>query len=161
MKAVQAEEFPNEIKELKKNSSLAKNHKLRHLSIFLDDDGLLRVGGRLKNVPIPYSQKHPVLLPKDHWVSNLLIRMEHLANYHSGALTTLYSLGRRYWLIDGRRQVRKILLNCTRCTRMSPPTSDYIMGDLPKSRVTNTKPFLNVGIDYCGPCFKFKHRINK
>ncbi|XP_015126963.1 uncharacterized protein LOC107048337 [Diachasma alloeum] len=151
IKAIQAEEFSDEIKELKKNSSLGKKDKLRHLSVFLDEEGLLRVGDGLKNAPVPYAQKHPLLLPKGHFFSNLLIRLEHLINYHSGAQTTLYSLRRKYWLIDGRRQVRKVIINCTKCIRQSPPPSNYIMGDLPKTRVTETRPFLNVGVDYCGP----------
>ena len=26
-------------------------------------------------------------------------------------------------------------------------------GDLPKARVTETRPFINVGVDYCGPFY--------
>ena len=36
------------------------------------------------------------------------------------------------------------------------------MGDLPQERVTYSRPFLNVGVDYCGPLFikekRFRNR---
>ena len=36
------------------------------LAPFIDDDGLLRVGGRLIRAPIPYVEWHPVLIPPKH-----------------------------------------------------------------------------------------------
>ncbi|KAL7875058.1 hypothetical protein SRHO_G00060280 [Serrasalmus rhombeus] len=36
-------------------------------------DGLLRVGGRLNNAPIPEAAKHPVILPQKHHVCELII----------------------------------------------------------------------------------------
>ncbi|XP_037388700.1 uncharacterized protein LOC119262023 [Pygocentrus nattereri] len=49
VKLVQEEAFPNEIKSLKANKviSKSKNSKLYKLSPFLDEEGILRVGGRL------------------------------------------------------------------------------------------------------------------
>ncbi|XP_043279309.1 uncharacterized protein [Venturia canescens] len=135
IKLVQESVFYEEVKELKKGRSLPHSHKLKGLAPFVDDSGLLRVGGRLKNAPIPYSQKHPILIPKGHHITTLLIRNEHRTNYHAGAQTTLYALRRQYWLIDTRNQVRKAVKQCTTCVRAAPPVSDYVMGDLPKSRV--------------------------
>lgn len=39
---------------------LARKH-LRKLTPFLDDNHLLRVGGRLGYAEIPYNEKHPLL----------------------------------------------------------------------------------------------------
>lgn len=160
IKTVQESAFPNEIKELQGDQVLSKNHKFKALDPFIDERGLLRVGGRLKNAFIPYSQKHPLLIPKGHHVTTLLIRNEHLTNYHAGAQTTLYALRRNYWLPDARQQVRKIIRACVTCVRANPPQSKYIMGDLPRIRVTEARPFYNVGVDYCGPFFvkEKKHR---
>lgn len=36
------------------------------LSPLLDENGLLRVGGKLYNSNLAYETKHPILLPKDH-----------------------------------------------------------------------------------------------
>lgn len=46
--------------------------KLQELNPFLDDDGMVQVGGRLQNSLLPYDAKHPVILGKSH-VAWLLI----------------------------------------------------------------------------------------
>ena len=48
-------------------------------------DGVLRVGGRLANAPIPYSAKHPAVLPSQHRVTELIIQHYHVLYGHSGA----------------------------------------------------------------------------
>ncbi len=35
----------------------------KQMGMFLDSDGVWRCGGRLSNTRIPYSAKHPVILP--------------------------------------------------------------------------------------------------
>ncbi|XP_033361815.1 uncharacterized protein LOC117240067 [Bombus vosnesenskii] len=59
----------------------------------------------------------------------------------------------RYWPIDGRSQVWHTIKNCVCCVRAHPPQVDYIMGNLPEARVTESRPFTNVGVDYCGPFY--------
>ena len=39
-----------------------------------------------------------------------------------------------------------------------PLPVDYIMGNLPEARVTQSRPFTNVGVDYCGPFYIKKKR---
>ncbi|XP_015122234.1 uncharacterized protein LOC107044737 [Diachasma alloeum] len=160
IKVLQESTFSVEMKEIRKNKRLPHNHRLRKLDLFLGKDGLLRVAGRLKKASIPYDQKHPMLIPKGHHVTTLLIRNEHLTNHHSGVQTTLYALRRKYWLVDGRHQVRKVIQNCVTCIRANPPKSDYMMSNLSTARVTEAKPFSNVGVDYCGPFYvkEKKHR---
>ncbi|KAL1446720.1 hypothetical protein WDU94_001918 [Cyamophila willieti] len=42
--------------------------KYANLTPFKDNDGLVRVGGRLANSSLPYENRHPILLPKDEHV---------------------------------------------------------------------------------------------
>jgi hypothetical protein len=42
-------------------------------------DGLLRVGGRLKNAPVPDHFKCPAILPGDSGVVDLLVQQAHVA----------------------------------------------------------------------------------
>lgn len=49
----------------------------KQLDLFVDDHGLWRCGGRLTNTDIPYSTKHPVLLPRDHHFTVLIVRDAH------------------------------------------------------------------------------------
>ncbi|XP_076301703.1 uncharacterized protein LOC143219714 [Lasioglossum baleicum] len=44
--------------------------------------------------------------------------------------------------------------------RLNPKTSAPLMGELPSSRVKQSRPFENVGIDYCGPFF-IKEKKNR
>ncbi|XP_063994277.1 uncharacterized protein LOC135171578 [Diachasmimorpha longicaudata] len=78
---VQLENFAAVIKELRHphhgEHKPAALSKLVKLSPFLDKDGLLRVGGRLTNAHIPYSQRHPLILPCKHPVTDHIIRNEH------------------------------------------------------------------------------------
>ncbi|XP_063989696.1 uncharacterized protein LOC135168980 [Diachasmimorpha longicaudata] len=154
---VQRETFAAIIKELQhpqttenKSSALAKFAKL---TPFLDKDNLLRVGGRLTNANIPYAQRHPLILPRRHPVTDHIIRNEHILQLHAGPQATLYAVRLRFWLLDGRNSVRRIVRACVKCIRHKPPSVDYIMGNLPAARVTESRPFTNVGIDYCGPFF--------
>ncbi|XP_033363105.1 uncharacterized protein LOC117241248 [Bombus vosnesenskii] len=151
--------FSDEIRALQTDRNSAVKGKLQRLNPFLDKDGMLRVGGRLSHSPMPFNQKHPIILPKSS-VTALIIEHEHLLNLHTGTQATLYALRRSYWPIDGRSQVWSTLKKCVRCCRANPPPVDYIMGDLPAARITESRPFTNVGIDYCGP-FYIKERKDR
>jgi hypothetical protein len=125
--------------------------KLISLSPFIDDTGLLRVGGRLKNAPLKYDQKHPLLLPKNHSVTNVLIESIHKQQLHGGCQTTIAALRRQYWILSCRNAVRKIIFQCIKCFRANPKSYPQLMGDLPAPRVTPSRPFTVTGIDYAGP----------
>ncbi|XP_048270106.1 uncharacterized protein LOC125386964 [Bombus terrestris] len=148
-----------EIRTLRTDRNSAVKGKLQRLNPFLDKDEILRVGGRLSHSPMPFTQKHPIILPKSS-VTALIIEHEHLLNLHSGTQATLYALRRSYWPIDGRNQVWSTLKKCVRCCRANPPPVEYVMGDLPAARITESRPFTNVGIDYCGP-FYIKERKDR
>lgn len=160
LRLVQEEAFGREIQDLAKQKGLDSKSKLLSLSPYLDPHGILRVGGRLRNATLPEHQKHPALLPKHHHVTTLIIQNEHQTHGHAGALATLYAVRRRYWILDGRNEIRRVIRTCITCTKAKPQTVEYIMGDLPHTRVTQARPFINVGIDYCGPFFikERKHR---
>lgn len=96
IKLVQAEAFALDIRYLNQGKSIDKNSKLLCLNPFMDNQQILRVGGRLKYSPISYSQKHPILLPRIHHVTNLILRHEHLRQWHAGLQATLNAVRQRY-----------------------------------------------------------------
>lgn len=153
LREMQAEVFSAEIGNLKKGIPLPRGSKILNLTPFLDEQGLVRVGGRLKHALLRYAQKHPILLPRNHTITELIIRHEHLRHWHAGIQATLNAVRQNYWPIDGRNGTRRIIHRCVRCCRHSPRVPNYIMGDLPKDRVTQSRPFQNTGIDYCGPFY--------
>ena len=64
IKMVQHLSFQDELTSLSKTPNAPLKSKLKRLNPFLDKDGLLRVGGRLKHSVLPFSQWHGIILPK-------------------------------------------------------------------------------------------------
>ncbi|XP_045498278.1 uncharacterized protein LOC123696250 [Colias croceus] len=73
IKAIQYLEFSQEINDLNSLSRVDSKSKLLCLNPFLDEQGLLRVGGRLKNSNISYNMKHPYIIPQSSHLTNLLL----------------------------------------------------------------------------------------
>ncbi|CAK9816895.1 hypothetical protein ANTPLA_LOCUS9158 [Anthophora plagiata] len=151
IRVIQQKHFSRDIKNLKEGIPLNSKGKLICLNPFLDSDGVIRVGGRLTNAQIAYSRKYSILLPHNDHVTNLIIRNEHIKHWHAGVQATLNAVRYNYWPIDGKNITRHIIHKCVRCSKLNPKLQNYTMGDLPKNRVIHSRPFTNVGLDYCGP----------
>ncbi|XP_076391767.1 uncharacterized protein LOC143265171 [Megachile rotundata] len=149
----QQEAFPHEIAALESGQPISKSSSLRSLNAFLDSKGVIRVGGRLANAPIPYDTKYPVILPAKHPFTELVIRYEHIRLLHAGNQAVLASLRTRYWPLSCRNNVRRIIRNCIRCVRANPVSETHQMGQLPAARVTPSRPFFTCGVDYAGPFY--------
>nr|XP_042906906.1 uncharacterized protein LOC107449093 [Parasteatoda tepidariorum] len=112
---------------------------------------ILRVGGRLKHSRLPEFQKHQILLPKNHHLTELIIDYFYKKSLHSGVQTTLNLIRQLYWITSGQNQVRRILNKCITCFRSKNQTINQMMGDLPRDRIVPSRPFERVGLDYAGP----------
>ena len=121
------------------------------LNPFLDAHGLLRVGGRLVNAPVPFEQKHPIILSPSNPLTTLIISNEHLKLMHGGCQAVMASLRRQYWPISCKNTIKSVLRKCIICFRAHPISTEYIMGNLPKARVTPKRAFYTCGVDYAGP----------
>ena len=77
----QRETFSNDAKQLAKTNPVDLDSQLRALNPFLDSKGLIRVGGRLEYSSLPFSEKHPLVLPKNHHVTELIIQNFHMITY--------------------------------------------------------------------------------
>ncbi|CAI6362844.1 unnamed protein product [Macrosiphum euphorbiae] len=151
LRSAQELEFSAELNDLRQNTVLKSTSTLKSLNPFLDSAGLLRVGGRLSQSDLPYDHKHPIILPKTHHLTLLIVRREHILNLHSGLNVTMAVLRGRYWIIHGRSTIKRIIHQCVRCYRFRPLKSEQMMADLPPSRITVSKPFRQCGVDYAGP----------
>lgn len=162
LRIIQHEQFGESIKSLKEGK-LLKSSNLSALTPFLDEKGILRVGGRLINTHLTRDQKHPILLPSKHHVTDLIIRETHLRSHHAGIQSTLFTLRQKFWLIDGKNQVRKIVRKCISCIKNRPQPMQYQMANLPGARVQEAHAFSQTGIDFFGPLYikekKFRNRV--
>ena len=148
---IQRQHFPAEISAVKSGKKLNKSSPLLSLHPFLDDCGILRVGGREQHSTRNYSSRYPVILHGKHAITRLLIRYEHLRLMHAGPTLLSASLNRRVHIIGGRRTVRSITRACTVCRRAAARPQTQKFGQLPPERVTPDLVFSNVGLDYAGP----------
>jgi hypothetical protein len=150
LKYIQSRELADEIRCIQKSKKL-KCQRLAKLDPFIDKNGLLRVGGRLKHSLLAYESKFPILLPEKHHVTKSIIRETHEDELHAGNEATLAAVRQRYWPISGRNFVRKIIHSCVKCNRANPKPISQKMGDLPKERLQPSRPFSTSGVDYAGP----------
>ncbi|KRZ01394.1 hypothetical protein T11_12323 [Trichinella zimbabwensis] len=63
IRKAQHERFANEIRQLSNGRQIAANSRLQQFDPFIDEHGLLKIGGRLQNSDLPENMKHPILLP--------------------------------------------------------------------------------------------------
>ena len=75
--------FPQDYTSLMQSGSVQKSSRLASLDPFMED-GLIKVGGRLRKANLPDANKHPVILPKSSHISSLIIRREHCLLGHVG-----------------------------------------------------------------------------
>ncbi|GFW89303.1 integrase catalytic domain-containing protein [Trichonephila clavipes] len=153
MKQVQLSSFYKEIRAMQNGDDICNKSKILNLSPFLDDKGIIRVGGRLKHSRLPYSSKHPILLPAKSKLTIIIVKYYHEKYFHLGPQHLLYQVRLKYWPIHGRNICRKVVHNCVICFKFNPKICSQKMGDLPKERITPEKVFNSTGIDLCGPFF--------
>ena len=124
----------------------------QQLDLFTDDLGVWRCGGRLTESDLPYSAKYPIILPRDHYFTLLVIKQAHSRVLHNGVKETLTELRAKYWVVKGRSLVKRIISKCVICRRheglpyKAPPPPPF-----PSFRVTEWPPFTFTGVDYAGP----------
>lgn len=153
IKLAQGEVFFGEISNLVVGREINVKSSLLSLNPLIDNQGILRVGGRIQQSDFPYSKKHPIILPAGHILTALIIRSEHIRLLHAGTNLLLASLREKYWPISGKNSIKKIIRECIPCFKAKPKTIDFLMGSLPKTRLMPAPPFYNCGVDYAGPIF--------
>ncbi|GFS93322.1 integrase catalytic domain-containing protein [Trichonephila clavipes] len=151
IQTVQESQFHSEIQLLKKKHPLPNSSKLLPLGIFLDTDGIIKVGGRLKNSSLSPIQKHSILLPKSHHLTNLVIQYFNHINLHCGPQLTLCCIRQKFWIPFGRGVIGRLLSKCKTCFRFKAKLGVQLMGNLPANGFSAGRVFLNVGIDFGGP----------
>ncbi|KAL9979032.1 hypothetical protein ACROYT_G016624 [Oculina patagonica] len=98
--------------------------------------------------------RYPVLLPRRHHLTRLIVEACHRKTYYGGVKETLVEVRSNFWIPKGRQYVKMVLHQCDVCKKKEglayspPPTAD-----LPESRVSGAPAFSHVGIDFAGPVY--------
>ena len=143
------------IEEVQKEMRSEANYKQisQQFGVY-EDKNLLRCKGRIEYANIEYEAKYPILLPGEHYFTELIILNCHERVHHNGLAATLSELRSRFWVTKGRQRVKRVIRKCRNCIRVQgkaysvPPVAA-----LPEFRVESVPPFTNVGIDFAGPLY--------
>ena len=150
VKSVQYTAFPEELKSLKSSQHVKslddrlaapaertlcpKQSSLHKLDPFLDSQGILRVGGRLRNASLPFEIKFPVILPRRSHVTTLIIRYFHKKIKHQGRGMTLNEIrANGYWIVGGTSAVGSYIWSCVVCRKMRSAVIEQKMADLQRT----------------------------
>lgn len=148
---VQEQSFADE-----KSETVIKG-RLARLKPF-EDEGIIRVGGRLNHSSLSYDAKHPMILPAKHPVSELIIRHYHHLNGHVGTYQVLAEIRQRYWIVNAVSTIKQVLGKCHVCKRQNTKLGEQVIAPLLVVRVSSDShrpvyPFAAVGLDYLGPLY--------
>lgn len=151
LRRAQTEDFMEEIKRLKERKAVKQKSFLKSLNPYLDEENLLRVGGRLRHANLSAENKNPIILSKNNPLTLLIVADAHRNTLHGGLQLMLSYLRTRYWIIKAKSAVKNHIHKCIVCAKIRAKSINQIMGDLPKVRVSPARAFLHSGVDFAGP----------
>ena len=117
---------------------------------FLDNRGILRVGGRLHS-KLKYSQRHSAVLHRKEPLTHLIVQYFHTTSCHAGPTLVMSVLSRSLHVNAGKRLARDFCRKCVICRKQSQIVAEQPLGQLPPQRITPSDIFSTVGVDYAGP----------
>lgn len=97
--------FKLEIEACRDLATLPNGSPLASFNPFLDIDGILRVGGRLKRANLGMGQKYPIILAKDGRLAYMIVANAHRQLLHGGVQAMLHHIRQTHWMIGGRALV--------------------------------------------------------
>ena len=124
----------------------------RKLAPKIDDDGIWRVGSRMKNyVPFTFDSKLPVVLPYHHKITLLIMREAHQFS-HSGQDGTLCRFRLTgFWTTRGGQLAKKVKNECIPCRKEDHETLQQPMGELPEVLLRQPIAWGYCQLDLFGP----------
>ena len=143
--------FGPEIQCLRASKSLPANSAILDRRPVLDQQGLLRVGGRLRQADSTFTSHHPVILHRKAHLVKLLVKQLHVNAHHAGPTALMGILSTDSHLVEAKRLIRDITRDCVTCKKVYARTLHQITGQLPSHRVNPGAVFSVVGADFAGP----------
>ena len=157
IRKIQMESLPRTLKELTLLTHTRINNPLIHFRPRLDEYGLIRSDGRLRNQDhLPFDQRCPYILNKDHPIVTLIFEHIHRVElkHFGGPTQLLAAFNTRFKAIGAKITANKVNRNCVECRIIYARKRDQALADLPKFRIPGKKtiaPFQDTGVDLFGP----------
>ena len=166
LKLIQEGAFGPDIKSIKtsclnennQQHASQKNKIQQNLKPFVDENDIVRVGGRLQNSPLGIELIHPFILPKTGSTSAINARDYHDTAAHVARSATMQRIRRiDYWIINSNAPVHRVIFNYIRCGSMRGKVGEQMV-DLPKDRLNESLLFTYCGVDLIEPFFMKERR---
>ena len=152
IKSLQQQVYAAEISILKNHKELPSGNRLASLDPFVDAQNMLRIGGRIRQASYLYGVKHPLIIPRESHITQLIIGHHHQQIRHQGRGRTMNELrSAGYWIVNSSRVVSSFIYNCVVCRKLRSKTQDQKMSNLPSDRLEISPPFTHCGVDCFGP----------
>jgi len=120
IRITQSLHFVNLSNVLKTTAAKIVPRSLTQLAPFIDENKIIRVGGRLRHATLPAESKNPILLLKSSALTTLIIRHFHLTYFHAGPQLISSLIAAHYWIMSTVRLTKSELKQCpkSRYSRM-------------------------------------------
>ena len=132
--------------------SIQSSSKISNLDQLIDENEVLRVGGRIKRSNLNTEYVHLILLSGEGIVTNLIVKWYHQSVGHDGRGYTLNKSGSSgYWIVKANSVVRSFIARCVRCQYLRGVVGEQKVADLPADKTSAEPPLKYVGLDVFGP----------
>ncbi|XP_062710697.1 uncharacterized protein LOC134288826 [Aedes albopictus] len=157
---MQRETYPEEVMALSGKAPNESGQEIigKHSSIFqlmpmLDNRGLLRERGRIgSGEGVEFNVRHPIILPRKHRVTELLVLDFHQRCQHGNSETVVNEIRQLYNIPRLRSVVKKVSRDCALCKiRRARPAIPPMAPLLPARLAHHERAFTYTGVDYFGP----------
>uniref|UniRef100_A0A1I8PBF5 Integrase zinc-binding domain-containing protein n=1 Tax=Stomoxys calcitrans TaxID=35570 RepID=A0A1I8PBF5_STOCA len=113
---VQRQQYEDELEDLKKQHSVSQSSQLLSLNPFVGQDGLIRASGRIQNAAfLNLEARQPIILPKNHRFTRLLVEFYHRKFLHINTATAMSEIRQKYWVPSLRQLLNSIQSHCSAC----------------------------------------------
>lgn len=153
IKKAQWESFSDEVLDLTTKNRIEEESNIKPLTPILDKNGALVSNTRYVNVKcLPYGARQPYILPKAHYVSQLILKKHHEIFYHKKRDVAIAAVRLKYHIIQIKAAMNKVVNRCQYCKNNKAKAYVPQMAPLPECRTQPyVKPFTHTGVDYFGP----------
>lgn len=138
LKQAQRDGFPEEVKvlelkrDLKSTVHLDKSSCLYKLRPIIDVDGIIRMDGRLAlSETDAFDKKFPIILPRQHEVTKMIIQGYHEKFGHANRETVFNELRQRFYIPKLRTVIATVVKNCIWCRVYRCQPRNPVMAPLP------------------------------
>lgn len=153
IKKCQMEQFTEEYRLISAGKKIRDRRSIIYKdSPFVDDNGVLRAKGRIQSAYVHYDMKNPILLPRDHRITEMILFFYHNRYHHQYIATVANEIKQKFVVQRLKVKLKEIRKNCQECKNRDAKPEIPEEAPLPLARLSPfTRPFSYIGIDYFGP----------